>query len=152
MKKSEAVFFGGTALFCAAYLAAAARMPLGSFQEPGPALVPVLLGAVGLAISLGLCLRPLLLRAIVRSEGVPRAALLRLLGYILSVAVYAGASEIVGAYAGIFIMMVALSKISGLSGWRNPLLLAGLSSVVAFLLFDLALGVPLPRGFFAGGF
>ena len=152
MKKGEAVFFGGIAVFCAVYLAAAARMPFGSFQEPGPALVPVLLGSVGLAISLGLWLRPLLMRTVVRSEGVPRAGLLRLLGYILSVALYAGASEIVGAYAGIFIMMVSLSKISGLSGWRNPLLLAGLSSVIAFLLFDLALGVPLPRGFFAGEF
>mgnify|MGYP001167289802 FL=1 len=152
MKKGEVFFFGGTFLFCAIYLIASIRMRFGSLQEPGPGLLPVALGVAGLAISLGLCIQPLMMRAIVQNEGMSKTAMLRLLGYILTVALYAGTLNIIGTYAGIFIMVVSLSKITGLKGWLNPLVLAGGCSVVAFVLFDLALGVPLPTGFFEGWF
>ena len=89
-------------------------------------------------------------RNIVRGSPLPRAALARLAGYVATVAFFAGSQSYIGTYVGIFILVLVLSKISGLGGWVKPVALAGGCTAVAFFLFGLVLGVPLPLGILEG--
>ena len=150
MKRGEFVFFGGVSVFCALYPAWALRMPFGGLNQPGPGFFPVLLGVAGLAIALGFFVSAAMSRNIVRGSPLPRAALARLAGYVATVAFFAGSQSYIGTYVGIFILVLVLSKLSGLGGWAKPLGLAGGCTAVAFVLFGLILGVPLPLGILEG--
>jgi hypothetical protein len=150
VRRGEFVFFGGVSVFCALYLAWALRMPFGGVSQPGPGFFPVILGVTGLAIALGFFVRAAVGGKIVRGSPLPHGAPARLAGYVIAVALYAGTQSLVGTYVGIFILVLVLSKISGLGGWVKPVALAGGCTAVAFLLFGLVLGVPLPLGILEG--
>lgn len=150
MKRGEFVFFGGVSVFCALYLVWALRMPFGGVSQPGPGFFPVLLGVAGLAIALGFFVSAAMSRNIVRGSPLPGGALARLAGYVATVAFFAGSQSYIGTYVGIFILVLVLSKLSGLGGWVRPLGLAGSCTAVAFVLFGLILGVPLPLGILEG--
>jgi hypothetical protein len=63
---------------------------------------------------------------------------------------YAATQSTVGTYVGIFVLVLVLSKLSGLGGWAKPVALAGCCTAVAYVLFGLILGVPLPLGILEG--
>ncbi len=150
MKRGEFVFFGGVSVFCALYLAWALRMPFGGVSQPGPGFFPVLLGVAGLAIALGFFVRGAISGHIVRGSPLPGGALARLAGYVLTIAFFAGTQSFIGTYVGIFALVLVLSRISGLRGWVKPAALAGGCTAVAYALFGLILGVPLPLGLLEG--
>jgi putative tricarboxylic transport membrane protein len=151
VKRGEFGFFGGVSVFCALYLVWALWMPFGGVKEPGPGFFPVILGVAGLAIALGFFVHAMIKGNIVRGAPMPKGGLARLIGYILTVALYAATQSIVGSYVGIFVLVLALSKISGLGGWVKPIALAGGCTAVAYGLFGLALDVPLPLGILERG-
>jgi hypothetical protein len=146
VKRAEFVFFAGVAVFCALYLAWALRIPFGGVRNPGPGFFPVILGLSGVAIALGFLVQALVKGRLVRGGPAPKAALARLTGYIVTIAAYAATQSYVGTYVGIFFLVLVLSKLSGLHGWAKPVALAGCCTAVAYVLFGVVLGVPLPLG------
>lgn len=150
MKRSEFAFFAGIALFCAIYLAWALRMPFGGVRNPGPGFFPVTLGLAGVAISLGFIVHALAKGPLLRGAPMPKAVLARLAGYVVAVGLYAATQSIVGSYVGIFVLVFVLSRLSGLPGLAKPLALAAVCAAVAYVLFGVILGVPLPLGVLEG--
>jgi putative tricarboxylic transport membrane protein len=150
VKRAEFVFFAGVSVFCALYLAWALRMPFGGVRNPGPGFFPVILGLTGVAIALGFVVKALVEGRMVRGAPLPKAALARLAGYIVTIGLYAATQSIVGTYVGIFVLVLVLSKLSGLGGWTKPVALAGGCAAAAYGLFGLLLGVPLPLGILEG--
>jgi hypothetical protein len=150
VKRTEFVFFVGVSVFCALYLAWALRMPFGGVRNPGPGFFPVILGLTGVAIALGFVVQGLVEGRMVRGAPLPKAALARLAGYIVTIGLYAATQSLVGTYVGIFVLVLVLSKLSGLDGWAKPIALAGSCAAAAYGLFGLLLGVPLPLGILEG--
>lgn len=149
MKKKEAVFYGGLSILCAGYLIYSMQMPFGSLRKPGQGFIPVILGVMGIIISLWLLLNCIRVKekSHIENEEITKKGLLRFLGYVTSIIAYILFSEIIGTYISIFVLVLFLTKISGLKGWGRPIIIAAACAVTFYLLFAVALAVPLPNGF-----
>ena len=148
MKKGEVIFFAALSAVCALYLVLSTRMPMGSIQEPGSGFLPVILGISGLLISIGLLFKAIFEKDFHEVGAITKSGFLKFMGYIISIIIYSMLSIWVNTYIAIFVLMLCLTKISGLQKWLFPLTLSILCSVISYLLFELALGVPLPKGLF----
>jgi putative tricarboxylic transport membrane protein len=149
MRRAESVFALAVAVLCLGYLYFVWQMEdFGSVTEPGAAFVPGVIGVLVLAISVKILITSLLRADGGKAEKIPKAGLLRFIGYVVASLVFIPVFEILGAYIAIFALVLILTKILGSKGWIEPLGLAVASSVIAYVLFFTLLDVPLPRGIF----
>ncbi len=149
MRRGESIFSLAVAVVCLGYLYFVREMEeFGSVTEPGAAFVPAVIGVLVLVIAVRIFIASLRSGEGAKVERIPRDGLRRFLGYLAVCAVFIPVFEILGAYAAIFALVLALTKILGARGWAQPLGLAAASAVIAYVLFFTILDVPLPRGIF----
>jgi ATP/ADP translocase len=65
---------------------------------------------------------------------------------VAAIAVFIPLFQFLGSILSIFFVVFLINKILGAKGWLQPLLLASICAVVTYVVFVLALDVPLPRG------
>jgi putative tricarboxylic transport membrane protein len=145
-KRTEAVFALLVALLAATYLFLSRTINPGTIMEPGPGFVPRVLGVAALSIALTAAWQAWR-SAEPPAEGAPdRAGWMRLAGFVVSIGLFIPLLEWAGSAIAIFVLVLSLTKFIGSPGWVRPLLLAAITAVVSYVLFVLALDVPLPQG------
>lgn len=148
------------AIFGVAYLAYAARYPLDTLANPGPGLFPLAVGGLVVALAAWQVFRAT--RALKRArrgdgsggeaepaEGLPPDAASE---WKPSVMVAILVVYLVGVrWAGFFVstgaIILACGKLMGAPGWARPILLALGVLLGCYLLFEVWLKVPLPKGY-----
>ncbi len=142
------VFLCGTVF----YFVNAIKIPFGKLVEPGPGFFPVILGV--LAVSINLFLLSNALMKYLRDKGQrarseddevsPKSW--RIYAYLGSFVMFMMFLKAVGAPVAIFILVIALTKISGVRGWKLPVLIGAASSLMIVLVFGIWLKTQLPYG------
>ena len=147
MRKAESVFSLAMTLFCVVYLYFVWQMDVGTLLDPGPGFMPAVVGIMALASSSLIFLGSLKTKKAAEPAGeTSKAGLWRLGATAGAIVVFIPLFKGLGAMASIFILVFLVNKILGAKGWLQPLLLASVCSIVTYLVFVLALNVPLPRG------
>ncbi len=145
---SESIFTGVVALLSLVYLALALQMEVGTITAPGPGFMPVILGAAGFIAAAILFVQSVLKSADKAKKSIPKEGLIRFVGYLVTIVLFIPCFQFFGTIIAVFSLVLSLTKFSGSKGWKFPLILAAACSVLAYAVFNIALGVPLPRGIF----
>jgi hypothetical protein len=116
--------------------------------DPQAGFMPLLVGAMGLGTGLILFINSLRDTTTQSAEPISLDGKWRFTGCLLSSVIFIPVFEYAGASVAIFLLVLALTKILGAKGWLQPIILAAMSSVIAYVLFFTILDVPLPRGIF----
>jgi hypothetical protein len=142
-----------------AYLAYAARYPMDTLATPGPGIFPRAVGALVAALAAWQAVRAALAQTARRSgeahppgsetaDGAPPDAdewkpMLMVAIIVVYLLVVSG----LGFLVSTGILVVACSKLMATPGWRSPVLLALGAALSCYVIFEVWLKVPLPRGF-----
>jgi putative tricarboxylic transport membrane protein len=128
---------------------------LGEFRSPGPGLMPFLVGAMLLLISIYALIRSAAkerqVTAASRGEGehfrFPKIGLV-----LLFLLAYALLLEIIGYLVATFLMLVLLFRNAGVRGWISALVISLVTALATYAFFTY-LGLRFPAGIFGiGGF
>jgi putative tricarboxylic transport membrane protein len=126
---------------------AATHLRLGTFRAPGPGLFPFLIGCV--VVLLAICL--LIFHAGGGdSRGFAWARLRRVLPVYLSLIAYFVILEWVGFLVTSFGLLLYLSIAIGKQRTVGALVRAVIMAGLSYILFELVLNTPLPKGFLGG--
>jgi putative tricarboxylic transport membrane protein len=137
------------------YFLAATQYPIGEQDNPGPGLMPRLLGIAFVLLSASL----LVTNWLGRRSGPPlspphRGESLKLktpLQVTVILIFYVAALQPLGFALSTFLAIFFTTRFMGLEEWRKPVLLSLGTVALAHLLFVLLLDVPLPVGAVRGG-
>jgi hypothetical protein len=113
-----------------------ATYPIGNLYRPGPGFVPLILGILLIFFSL------ILFRNSKRSRSLPKVAFSSSPGRWKKVAY----TVLILILATIFLMVAFLMRAVEPQSWRATLLTAFSAALAIYLVFDLLLKQPLPRG------
>lgn len=134
-------FLAGSAL----YLVQATRLPLGSVEQPGAGLFPLLVGAFLLAASAAHLLQDLR-----RSPGTPLLPSAETGRRVMGVVAALGAFCLLLPWLGYGVtalgLLLAILRLFGLARWGMTAAVALVATVASYYLFAVVLGVPLPAG------
>jgi len=134
-------FLAGSAL----YLVQAARLPLGSVEQPGAGLFPILVGAFLLAVSAAHLLQDLR-----RSSGTqplpPAGTGRRVMGVVAALGAFCLLLPWLGYAVAALGLLLAILRLFGLARWGMTAAVALVATVASYYLFAVVLGVPLPAG------
>ena len=126
-------------------LAESRRYSLGTIDYPGPGFFPVLLG-----IAIGLMSLALFIRSLARTR--PLTSWPDRQGFIAVGAIFMGILlftlllEVSGYLLNTFLLFVMLLRPVGKQSWPLTMLISFAAVLISYLLFDVWLKVPLPRG------
>lgn len=146
MARAESLFSFLFAVFCAIYLFLASNIDQGSMSNPGAGFMPAVLGTVGLGVSLLVFFSSLKRGKETKQAAMDTVGMKRFFSCLVSFIVFIPAFQYLGTEVSIFGLVLSVTKILGAPGWRSPLLLAVISTVTAYVVFVIILGVPLPEG------
>lgn len=144
---SRLSFGGASALlgFSVFYLVHAVRLPLGSAEQPGPGMFPVLVGTVLLACSTAFLIQGAGRRAV--SAGVPPGeAQRRVAGVTGAMVAFCLALPRDGYGLAVLGLLIVLLRLLGARRWTVIVVVALLATAGSYYLFAVMLGVPLPAG------
>jgi len=134
-------FLAGSAL----YLVQATRLPLGSVEQPGAGLFPILVGAFLLAVSAAHLLQDLR-----RSSGTqplpPAGTGRRVMGVVAALGAFCLLLPWLGYAVAALGLLLAILRLFGLARWGMTAAVALVATVASYYLFAVVLGVPLPAG------
>lgn len=111
---------------------------------PGPGLVPILATVLIAVCGLGLLIGKATRETTIVWPGTEQRG--KLIGSAASIFVYSGLVPLTGTFAASALFLAALSWWWGGYRWWVAALFGVIASGVTVLLFDVLLGVPLPRG------
>ena len=146
-------------LFSAIFLIYTTRYPLDTWESPGPAVFPLILGAVLLLLAAGQLIRALLapktpagagekghgidaLKAFLRdNQGEAKVLYLTamLILYILMM-------QWIGFFVSTFLLVIFSSRLMEAKDWGRPIALAAGVGLFCYLLFEMWLKLSFPRG------
>lgn len=131
--------------FSAVYLLKATWLPLGTVEQPGPGLFPLLVGAFLLAGGIAF-----LFQCLPREPGasafLPSAARRRVAGVGGTLVAFCLLLPWLGYGVTALGLLVALLRLFGLAHWGAAGGVALVATAASYYLFAVVLGVPLPAG------
>lgn len=134
--------------FSALYLVQAVRLPLGSLEQPGPGLFPILVGAFLVVSGVAFLLQ--CLRQIPGTFTLPPGeAGRRVTGIAAILAAFCLFLPWFGYSVTAFGLLLAILRLFGLTRWTVAAGVASVATAVSYYLFVAVLGVPLPAGFWS---
>lgn len=134
-------FLAGSILF----LSQAARLPLGTAEQPGPGLFPVLVGAFLLAVGVAFLLQ--CLREGRAAVLLPAAGACRRVGVIgVALSIFCLLLPWVGYAVTALGLVIVLLRVFGMARWTLTAAVALVATAASYYLFAVILGVPLPAG------
>jgi len=127
-------------------LAESRRYSLGTIDYPGPGFLPVLLGiAIGL-MSLALFIRSLARKHRLKTSWPDRQGFIAVGAIFMGILVFTLLLEASGYLLNTFLLFVMLLRPVGKQSWSLTMLVSFAAVLISYLLFDVWLKVPLPRG------
>jgi hypothetical protein len=120
--------------------------PFGRLSQPGPALLPIVCGAVLAVLGGAVVVSALRRPAVVAREGPGRAEILRILSTVVGVAAAALVLERIGFTATMFGLVTFLLLVVAGRSWLLAVTYGALAAGACVTLFRFVLGVELPRG------
>ena len=152
MRRAEYVMAGVMALFSLYLMWKSAELPIGWIPErgPGPGAFPFWLGAGMLACCAWIILRWLRGAApLSQSEEtyMDRHAVNQFLLGAGSLGVMIGLIHVIGVYGSVPLFLIFYMRVLGGHTWLKTGTMAILTPVFAFLFFEIALKITLPKGF-----
>ena len=128
------------------------KYPLGTLDNPGPGFLPLLLAIAMAAMAIALTVKVWRPRtAEVRSPFWPqRAGLFKVALAFSAILLFTVLLDIVGYMVNIFFLFLLLLRPIGRQKWAWSITISAGAMVVAYLLFDKWLMIPLPRGIWFG--
>jgi putative tricarboxylic transport membrane protein len=133
-----------------AIIVGSSHYPVGSWSRPGPAFLPLLCGIIMAALSLVVFVQAMLRdskEAKAEAEGsffTPRWT--RLITTLIILFAYAFLLEPLGYILMTFVFMLFVLKVVEPTKWTTSLIVAVLTTLVSYLLFESWLKVPMPKG------
>ena len=130
-------------------VAIAFRIGIGTTAQPGPGLFP---GLAGLIIIAAVAWQARMLwqsGAVAAEFRLNRNALQTIAALLAVMALWILAIPYAGYVVVTFVAVLTSARLFGLSGWRQPLMLAVFTALTVYALFDWLLFLDLPRGIFA---
>ncbi len=128
------------------FFVAALRMPFGRLNEPGPGLLPVLLGILMVVTSGALVLQGFFRLERSVSHSLERASVNRMIVFVLGLALYCLLLPVLGFFTVTLLFEIGCMKLFGVTKWRTILSVAIAATLGAYYLFDTLLQIPFPRG------
>ena len=149
MRRALPLVFLSFILLGGAYLAASLSLSMGTVEQPGAGLFPVVVGVFILSLSF-----PGLLGSLkpgkasqVRDSVFPRGKdLRRIISMVLAVLLYALFLPYLGYGICSAFLMAAVLRLLGMKNWSKTAAAAALTALVSYLIFVSLLDIPLPRG------
>ena len=146
MKRAESISSLIVILLCSIYLYSAFSLPFGTLKTPGPGLLPVILGCIGLAMSLAWFVTAFRKGkktdissgdAGEKGEKAEKAGVQigKLFWFLLAIILYIVTFKFVNPFVSALVIVIVLSKICDLEGWKKPLLLGVSFSVFIYIVF-----------------
>jgi putative tricarboxylic transport membrane protein len=121
----------------------------GSFAEPGPGALPFGLGIIFIGLSMILLIRCCRSKGREYEKPLPFGSRYRkVLLIILFMALDTFLFHPVGYLGAVFLLITVPMFLIEAKRWGSILLLGVISSFASYVLFDMWLGIPLPKGFF----
>lgn len=123
-------------------------LDLGLLESPGPGMLPFLVG-----IALILCSLPIVVVSVTSGkkqiapsrESTWRGVNFSKIGMVVvSLAIYAVVLEKIGYFLSAFLVLIILFRSIGSKKWSSSVIIALLTTVMAYFLFAVLLGVELP--------
>lgn len=134
-----------------AAVAIAFRIGIGTTAQPGPGLFPGVAGVIIIAAA-ALQVRGLWNSAATAAEfRLARHALQTIAALLAVMALWVLVIPYAGYVVVTFVAVLASARLFGLTGWRQPLMLAVFTALTVYALFDWLLFLDLPRGIFSAG-
>lgn len=147
-------------LFSAVFLVYTARYPLDDWENPGPAVFPLLAGGVLLLLACWQLIRAFLiprpLPEAVETKKESGASLLRFLRgnrgearvvrLTALLVLYVLLMQWIGFFVCSFLLALLSSRLTEAKDWGKPLLMSAGLTLFCYLLFDVWLKLSLPRG------
>jgi hypothetical protein len=137
-------------LYGSVYLLATTQYSVGRWDDPGPGLLPRMVGFVFIGLSFYLAVtfwrqsKAVSARAPASADhGLELKAPLQLVGILI---LYLGALPLLGFSLSTFLAVGFISRRLGLEGWKKPVMLATGTIFFIHILFVRLLDVPLPTG------
>jgi putative tricarboxylic transport membrane protein len=149
MKKSNQMGSIVWLLFALYIVIESVRLPLGSFRDPGPGFLPLLVGIIlGILSAVSFFQARAEKGPALGTSWYPKERWKSLSGVLIALITYAGALEIIGFLISTFLFLVFLFR-SGLESrsWFWAIGGSALSSFACYAVFDLWLRAQLPKGF-----
>ena len=123
------------------------RLPLGSWRDPGPGLMPLIAGTILGALSFSLYLKTRSrISDDVQGSWYPRERWQKLIFILVALLAYAIFLEILGFLLDTFFLLVFLFRGIEPQKWLLSIGGAALASMIAYAIFELWLKTQLPRG------
>lgn len=132
-----------------AFVAGGVRMGLGPLNAPGSGFLPVLIGGILSALSLGLLIKAVLVKEAAaerRRFWKEKDSWVKVSCVVGALIFYMAALEFLGYVATTVLFIFFLLKVVGKKSWLLSLTMAVLVSLGSYALFKMALGVYLPKG------
>jgi putative tricarboxylic transport membrane protein len=148
-------------LFGAAFVAYSTRYPLDTWQNPGPAVFPMILGTVLTILGAWQLMRafwsgrkhhrrkkhreagPSLAESALENSGDGKA--IRMIALFI---IYLLIMQQIGFFVSSFLFAIFISRLAGASGWGKPVLLSAGLTLFCYILFEVWLKLSFPRGIF----
>jgi putative tricarboxylic transport membrane protein len=149
MKKYDQMSSGIWLLFAVYICVESVRLPLGSFRDPGPGFLPLLVGILLGVLSLISFLQAHSDESLESSESwYPRKRWKNLVWVLVAQLAYAGILDTLGFLVSTFLLLVFLFR-SNLAPRSWPWAIGGslIASVSCYVVFEILLRTQLPKGF-----
>jgi putative tricarboxylic transport membrane protein len=144
-------------LFGAVFLSYTTRYPLDTWESPGPAVFPLILGAVLTILGAGQLVRALWestrkdrdrhrgggfgMKSLLRNSGEGKA--LRMIAVFI---LYLLMMQWIGFFVSTFLFGAITSRLTETRGWGGPIALSAGTTLFCYLLFEVWLKLSFPRG------
>ncbi len=146
-------------LFSALFLVYTTRYPLDDWENPGPAVFPLILGALLLLLAAGVLLRALLAPKAPDKAGAPEGRIGSLKRFLREnqgeakvitltalLVLYLLLMQWVGFFVATSLFVALVSRLVEDRGWGRPVALAAGVGLFSYLLFEVWIKLSFPRG------
>lgn len=150
--KAEMLFYCVCCALAIAVIRPSLQMGLGTPQELGPGLVPLIAALVILGTGIALIVRTLLGKGEApqgeAAEKPHQKGWIRVLVILFGLAIWPLLSSAMGYVIPTFLVSFGIAKATGYSGWRGPVFLSIGVALGIWVLFSRVFSTDLPAGFF----
>jgi hypothetical protein len=150
--KAELLFYSICCAFAIAVIRPSLKMGLGTAQELGPGLVPLLAALVILGTGIVLIVRILLGKGQASQdevvEDLHQKGWIRVLIILGGLVIWPLLSSAMGYVIPTFLVSFCIAKTTGYPGWRGPVVLSIGVALGIWVLFSRVFSTDLPAGFF----
>jgi len=146
-------------LFSATFLTYTTRYPLDDWENPGPAVFPLILGGVLLVLAAWQLIRALLAPKASSPEGGKGSRIRSLKKFLheekeeakvlhltVMLVAYILAMQWIGFFVSTLLLVILSSRLMETEGWVKPITLSAGVGLFCYLLFEVWLKLPFPRG------